>query len=431
MGPARSVPLMRKDATYPWRRMLDLDLNQQSARPTGGEGCSSGTMHAMIKQYILISLAAMLFAAASAAGDSRTRDVMQDVAGSLEVLLPLSMDSDAFLAADNRDTVLEHLSRLEESADALADHGGARSLDFRLLAAAFARAAKRIRENFEYFHPAEARYILMDLTQNCIACHSREEAQRELSLSSSLEQYLEQGPISEEERARLQVALRQFDGAMETWEDKFSKPDVEVVDMALDGDFVEYLTVAVRVRKEYQRAARQLASLKARDGTPFYLRRRLQTWIDDLERLGAASSEASDDRPPEMSEIRETFHRRDTRPGLLWDDANLVSNLALSASLRKLATSSNADISPGQLAEAYYMLGVLEARTIGLYSSMPTMEYFWEAAIRTAPGSPHAVNAYALLEEYTVTGISGELPFEKTDETFARLAELRALIGIE
>lgn len=74
---------------------------------------------------------------------------------------------------------------------------------------------------------------------------------------------------------------------------------------------------------------------------------------------------------------------------------------------------------------------MLEARTTGLYSSLPGMERFWEAAVRTAPQSPVAVDAYALLEESAATAFSGELPFEQTDESFARLAELRRLIGIE
>lgn len=384
----------------------------------------------MSKKLPLILFTFLLCAAAAVPAseptDQKTRDIMHDVAEALSVLLPLSLDSDTFLSAGNRDTVMDNLSKLESSADALADHGIAESLDFRLLAAAFARGAARVREDFEYLHPAEARYFLVDLTQHCVACHSRETAGRDFPLSGALNEYLREQPLNEQERARLQVALRQFDDAMTTWEGIISDASREPVDIALDGNLVEYLTVAVRVGNAHERAAKHLEQLSAREATPFYLRRRLQTWIEDLE-----AAEARGSKVPDMAVARDMFRRAETRPGLLWNDAHLVSDLALSAALQRLVASKDDDIPPAQLAETYYMLGVLEARTIGLYSALPSMERYWEAAVRTAPDSPHALEAYALLEEYAATTFTGELPFERTSDMFARLAELRSLIGIQ
>jgi len=379
----------------------------------------------MFKKLLFLIVPAVL-AAGPAAADSQTRYIMQNVAEALEVLLPLSLDSETFLDPDNREVIMANLSRLEASADALAEHGADQSLDFQLLAGAFARAAGRIRADFRYLHPAEARYFLVDLTQHCVACHSREEANRDFPLSASLNRYLAEQPLNERERARLQLALRQFDAAMQTWEGLLSDTSVAPVDMSLDGDFVEYLTVAVRVQEQFDRAARQLRKVAAREDTPFYLRRRIEIWIDDL-----AAAERRQDEPLTVQGAREWFRSPDTRPGLLWNDSQLVSDLALSARLRELVASEDAQVTPARLAEAYYMLGVLEARTIGLFSALPSMERFWEAAIRTAPQSPHAVDAYALLEESAATSFSGELPFEQTGETFARLAELRKLIGIQ
>lgn len=379
----------------------------------------------MFKKLLPIILSTALLAGPAAA-NSETRRIMQNVAESLEVLLPLSLDSDVFLDPDNREIVIQHLARLESSADGLAEHGAEQSLDFQLLAAAFSRAAGRIQTNFEYLHPEEARYILIDLTQHCVACHSRNTANRDFPLSNALNQYLEEQTLDERERARLQLALRQFDGAMETWEDILSDTAADPVDMSLDGNFVEYLTVAVRVRQAYERAAQQLREVADRDDTPFYLRRRLATWIDALETAARNNGETLT-----MTRARERFHRPGTRPGLLWNDSQLVSDLILSAGLERLVDSQDAALTPARRAEAYYMLGVLEARSIGLYSALPGMERFWEAAIRTAPDSPYAVEAYALLEESAHASFSGGLPFEQTDETFAHLAELRRLIGID
>jgi hypothetical protein len=266
----------------------------------------------------------------------------------------------------------------------------------------------------------------VDLTQHCVACHSRDPARRDFPLSGALNDYLRDQPLNEEERARLQVALRQFEDAMATWEGVLSDPSRDPVDLALDGSLVEYLTIAVRVQAQYARAAEQLHRLAEREETPFYLRRRFDTWISDLDAARAARAD-----PMTLARARDMFHYTETRPGLLWNDNQLVSDLVLSAGLRSLVDPDNRDILPAELAEAYYMLGVVEARTIGLYSALPSMERFWEAAVRTAPESPYALESYALLEEYAATTFSGELPFERTDDTFARLAELRALIGID
>lgn len=382
----------------------------------------------MIKK-LLLSAAALLVslpAAPASEPDAETRAIMRHVAGTLEVLLPLSLDSETFLDPGNRETVTRNLSRLADSADALADHGATESMDFRLLASAFARAAGRLREDFEYVHPAETRYFLVDLTQHCVACHSRESAAGDFPLSGKLEAYLGNQPLDEPERARLQVALRQFGDAMDTWEGVLADPSLEPVDLALNGSLVEYLTIAVRVENDYARAAMQLEDLVDQEETPFYLRRRFKTWIEDLD----AADEPRGDLIT-MAEARRMFHRPETRPGLLWNDTSLVSDLVLSAELRRVVASDERDVSAAELAEAYYMLGVLDARTVALYSALPSMERFWEAAIRIAPDSPHALEAYALLEEYAATTFTGELPFERTSDTFARLAELRALIGIE
>jgi len=380
----------------------------------------------MIKKLLCLTLPAVLVAAPLKA-DTETRHIMQDVADALEVLLPLSLDGDEFLSPDNRERVLAHLEELEESADGLAEHGAeSESLDFQLLAAAFARAVSRIREDFQYVHPAEARYVLVDLTQHCVACHSRDPAMADFPLSNALNRYLVEEPLDEREQAHLQVALRQFDDAMVTWEELMSSAASQPVDLALDGSFVEYLTVAVRVQEAYSRAARQLEELAGRETVPFYLERRLGRWVDDLEAL-----ERSQGQEMRMARAREIFLGPDTRPGLLWDDDRLVKDLALSASLRRMVAAGDRELPPAELAEAYYMLGVLEARTINLYSALPSMERFWEAAVRAAPTSSHAVEAYALMEEYAATTYSGELPFERTDDTFSRLAELRALIGLD
>ena len=53
------------------------------------------------------------------------------------------------------------------------------------------------------------------------------------------------------------------------------------------------------------------------------------------------------------------------------------------------------------VAEAYYLLGVIEARSVDSWW-VPQTELHLEAAIRTDPHGPYAEKAYAMLEEYVV-----------------------------
>ena len=80
---------------------------------------------------------------------------------------------------------------------------------------------------------------------------------------------------------------------------------------------------------------------------------------------------------------------------------------------------------PEQRAQAYYLLGLTDAR-IGRTFWLSQAEAFLETAIRLAPGEPVARQAYALLAEALVAGYGSddsELPPDRQ----VRLDELRRI----
>jgi hypothetical protein len=79
------------------------------------------------------------------------------------------------------------------------------------------------------------------------------------------------------------------------------------------------------------------------------------------------------------------------------------------------------------VAEAYYLLGLVESR-IGRDAWVSPSAAFLESAIRTAPHSPSAEPAYALLEEAAILGYGGGDGIPLPPEVGGRLAELRGLM---
>jgi len=107
------------------------------------------------------------------------------------------------------------------------------------------------------------------------------------------------------------------------------------------------------------------------------------------------------------------------------DRAGLVHDLVASGLLHRRVSALGAPTP--QSAEAYYLLGVTELR-IGSSYWLTEPESYLEAAIRAAPGSAPARQAYVVLEESTLTGYTGsggasELP----PEVASWLAELRRI----
>jgi hypothetical protein len=82
---------------------------------------------------------------------------------------------------------------------------------------------------------------------------------------------------------------------------------------------------------------------------------------------------------------------------------------------------------PLEVAEAYYRLGVAEA-AISRTTWLPETEYFLETAIRAAPDSSHAMNAYTFLEQYVLASYTGSSGTSLPEDVWGRLAELRALV---
>lgn len=354
----------------------------------------------------------------SMAGADATRERMHEIYDAISYLLPLAFDGARFTDPGSRVEVLEQLQNLSAAADELESHAANRGAGFESLARSLATVARELPLHYRYTGAANARYFLSELTQHCTGCHSRLPAASDFDISGRLLRDIEPQRLEPSERARLSVALRRFDDALRTWEQMFADPSVTPVALDLDGDIVDYLAVCLRVERDPERAAAALSGLLARADTPHYLARHLRTWLDAIEVLRDELHAV-----PTVVRAREIAQSASHLGPFPAGRERLVHDIVASALLHRVVTDPGTH-SGAELSEAYYLLGVMEARSIDSSWNLPQLEFHLESAIRALPAGPFADQAYALLEEYLLLSYGPEAPPEITE----RLAELRMLM---
>jgi hypothetical protein len=364
-------------------------------------------------------IASLAAGAARAAEDTAaTRARMGELVEALRVALPLSLRPAEFGAPENRARLEQALLKLRDGATALSDHARGKDVGFVHLASALARDAHEIQHRFATGRLEEARFLLGELADDCVNCHARLPYGGDSKLGKSLWQAVDAKSLTPDERVRLQVATRQFEPALETYESLFATLPPAQLD--LGGYVADYLAIVIRVRDDLPRASRQLAAWRKRGELPAYLDELATAWQAALARYAAPTP-----RGQEVARAKQVLADAQAVRRFPADRAGLVHDLVASALLHRAVTAAG---TPGpETAEAYYLLGVTELR-IASSSWLTEPEAYLEAAVRAAPGSPTARRAYAVLEEstllgYTGSGGEGELP----PEVGAWLGELRRL----
>lgn len=347
-----------------------------------------------------------------------TRAAMGEILEALGVALPLSL-SEARLREPEDRAALERAARtLARNAEALEDHGGDRSAGFAFLSGRLAGDARDVVRRLERDRPEEARFLLQQLVDNCVACHSRLPGDAR-PLGERLLADLDARELAPAERARLLVATRQFDRALSAYEALFRDPERDPAQFDFQGLLADYLVVAVRVRGELPRARETLEALARREDVPLYLRRTLESWTLALEELPERPEAGSP-----LERARSLLEAGARRSGDPMDRASLVHQIRASGLLHRYVRA-HPDPSP-ETAEAYYLLGLTETN-IGRSYWLSQAEHYLETAIRMAPGSETAERAYALLERETLAGYSGSSGLHLPTDVLRRLEELRGL----
>ena len=343
--------------------------------------------------------------APSAANDEQqTRERMAEIFAAMRFLLPLSLDERAFEDPTRSQRIRDALSLLDESAASLAQHGASREVPFSHLARSLAIDARDVHERYEQGHVREARYLVQTLAETCVACHSRLPAASDAPRSEAFMDDARVHRLPTEQRAKLAYATRQFDEAVSLYETILADPSLRAEDIDLKGQLDDYLQLAIRVRGEPARALATLERFATRKDLSPILRGQVHHWIESLEQLVARGPVTSP-----VAVARAEIHQAETGHPKEDERDELVEYLDASALLHRYLVDGRPPHE--DQAEAYYLLGLIEAR-VGRYYWLSQAEAYLETAIRLAPGEPIARDAYALLENFLVgnSGVGGHVP---------------------
>lgn len=359
---------------------------------------------------LLMSIAATL-ATTTAATTKEPTAIMHRVFAALAHLLPLSIDEDRFLDPSEQADIQNNINTLLESAKQLETHARGQDLEFALSSKSLSDTVEELRYYYGDDQPEYARPYVFDLTQRCVACHSRLPSARDFPFAARLMDRIELDILPLQEKAELQVATRQFSDALSTWETLFADPTADPIDIDLDGDLIDYLVVSIRVQHQLDRPKQILQKYSRRPNLPFYIQRHLGVWLSSLEELSGEL-----DPPPNLERARMLFSQADDLSVFPAGRERVIQDIVISSILYRYIDEQKGRREGADIAEAYYMIGVIEARTVRPYWAVPQVTFLFEAAIRAAPNGPFAKEAYAVLEEYTLLGSSSPNALERMEQ---------------
>jgi tetratricopeptide (TPR) repeat protein len=356
-------------------------------------------------------------------GGAYPAGLMREILAALAFVLPRSMDPSHFADPEDSEAIGRTLHGMAARADELENHGAERGSGFQHLASALARDVREADRRFRDGRVEESAFLVQQLTENCLACHARLPSASNGNLGQQLVQEMDMEGLTLAERARLQMATRQFVASLETWEKIFASPDTTPAQLDRMGYLGDYLTVCIRVTGDPQRALATLRRLAKRTDTSDWVARDLAAWIGTLEELQKRGLETGDGSGLETARsLLDESDRVRERPA---DKTGLVYDLVASSLLYRYTESR--PWGSRDVAEAYYLLGVAESRIDRSYW-ISQSEFYLETAIRMAPDAPFARLAYDHLEKMTLEGYTGSSGVHLPDDVREKLEALQKLI---
>jgi len=372
----------------------------------------------------LVALLVFLPPIAAKAGehehDEDTRAAMGEIFAAIQIVMLQSLSDERFSDPAERETIQRALDQLAAGGAMLETHARGQDEGFSFLSRSLAHDVVDIRDRFAAGKTNEARFLLHEVTRTCVSCHSRLPDPPTSTLASRFVSENEFAALPLEEQARLQVATRQFDSAIRTYEAMLKSTALSAEQLDRDGHLDDYLELSIRVRGDFSGPARSLAGFLKRNDLSSTLRAEVTTWLAALRSVPEVEPGAQPlPRAKALLKIADDTARYPN------DRTVLVHYFAASSLLNQYV----AERPPkgAEVAEAYYLLGLIESR-VGQSIWISQTEPYLEAAIRAAPKDPIAKQAYALLEEFLISGYTGSAGTNIPPDEMKRLRELRALM---
>jgi hypothetical protein len=368
-------------------------------------------------------LAVVLIGWAGVAGAEIDREQaradMREIYASIRLLMPLSVDENAFADPKNRERIREALLKLAARAEHVANHVGSKDRRIQYLGGSLSRESGETLRRYDEGRMRDARFFVQQLPDFCVACHSALPSPMDSPLARDFVSDQELAKLPPDRRAVLQVATRRFDDALVSYESVFKSPVVHPAELLQP--LTQYLTISIRVKNDLARPIPILERLAARPDLWRNLHTDVERWIQALKSYASAST-----NEPTLESAREPLDEAARIIRFPTDRQVLVHYLVASSRFHRYLEKRSSDVDR-DVAEAYYWLGLIESRIGGSYW-ISESDFYLETAIRMAPSDPIAEQAFALFEEEAILGWTGSSGNNMPAETRSRIEELRALV---
>jgi hypothetical protein len=349
-----------------------------------------------------------------------TRSIMAQIFSSLTNVLPLSMSNKEFSDPKNRDRILADLRNMRDGTNALVEHTKKLEGSYGFIAKSMSRDIKDIYTWYDKGALAESRYLLQQVSENCVSCHMKLPDPGHAPRMDHFFKDVSVNKLSPPEKARLQVALRQFDDALGTWEDMFKTWPKPNELFAMD-TLPEYLKVVIRVKKDPKRAIMALEGLGKRTDIPTFMAREVASWKSSLKKLAPEVTK----NEQELARANKIVQNARMSMEYPMDRTALVDFIVASGLLNSYM--QNKKISAENTAQAYYLLGITES-LIGRSTWLTQTDYYLEASVRANPKSKTALRALDALEQQILMEYSGSGGTNIPDDVQSNLDDLRNLV---
>jgi hypothetical protein len=344
---------------------------------------------------------------------------MDTIFGALSTALNLSLFDTPFESEENRAMITEALGVLAGNAAALDMHAGELGPGYGHLQRSLARDAQEAAIRYRQGRYQGARFLLTQLTSSCVGCHTKLPSQRPFDLGRRFVDRARIEDLRPEQRARLLVAVRQFESALDVYEERFRSERVLPHELAASGELAQYLTIALRVLDDERRAIRALERLRRRGEVTTFMASQLAQWIQATEEFDAEGA-----RHARVATARRLIHQANQKNAFPGDRHGLVHFILASRCLFRHLDEHRDD---ADLPEVYYLLGVCDSH-ISRSAWVSEADFYLESAVRADPSSPFAARAVDFLEAYVSEQYRGSGGVMVPDEIRARLDELRAMV---
>jgi hypothetical protein len=162
-------------------------------------------------RWIVLAVVVLTTPLTRAGEPDDTRAVMQRAYSALSRLLPAALSPEPMVEGNANGELSAAIDALADAAAQIEVHARPSDAGFGFLGRSLASDAARIKKRMSVERFDDAGMLVVRMTENCIACHSRLPSEREPAFAADLVRSVDRGGLSPVHRARLEIALRQFD----------------------------------------------------------------------------------------------------------------------------------------------------------------------------------------------------------------------------